>query len=350
MSPAEMPSPTRVGVYQTHLLSEGGTILIVDDIYGEERVHEPVLVELLRSPEVQRLQGICQYGITSFLGLTPRVTRLEHSVGAFILVRRVGATLEEQVAALLHDISHTVLSHDVDYALSKLGEESYHEIHKARYLGMTDLPDLLSRHHIDHKVFDEDLFPLVEMPSPQLCADRLDYALRDSLSFGNLAMEDAKRIFGSLAVFPTPTAPRRLLVLKDPHVALILARAYITTDRDVLSSPAIVDMSERTGRIIGELVEAGAVNDNMLWQMSDAEFWAVLREAANPDQLRAIKRLEDEGIPNDQSLQRPKGTKIRTLDPDVWQQGETHPAPLSIILPMWASERLQYIHTRQQQG
>jgi HD superfamily phosphohydrolase len=43
---------------------------------------------------VQRLQGICQYGVTGFLGLTPRVTRLEHSVGAFILVRRVGATIE----------------------------------------------------------------------------------------------------------------------------------------------------------------------------------------------------------------------------------------------------------------
>ncbi|KAH6639098.1 hypothetical protein C7974DRAFT_387873 [Boeremia exigua] len=343
-----MPSPISVGVYQTHLLREDHTILIVDEIYGEELVHEPVLVELLQSPEVQRLQGICQYGIIAFLGLTPRVTRLEHSVGAFILVRRVGATIEEQIAALLHDISHTVLSHDVDYALSKLGEESYHEVHKTRYIEMTGLPKILARHQIDQKVFNEDLFPLVEMPSPQLCADRLDYALRDSISFGNLTLEAAREVFSSLRVFPSPIAPRRLLVLDDPRVALILARAYITTDRDVLTRPGIVVMSERTGQVIGELVKAGAVNDKMLWQMSDAEFWAEIRKAANPEQLRAIKRLEDEGIPKDDGLERPKGTKIRTLDPDIWQEAEKQPAPLSTVLPMWGSERSQYILSQQQ--
>jgi HD superfamily phosphohydrolase len=213
---------------------------------------------------------------------------------------------------------------------------------------MTGLPDILVRHRIDQKVFDENLFPLVEMPSPQLCADRLDYALRDSISFGNLAMEDARRIFGSLKVFPSPIAPGRFLVLDDIQVALILSRAYITTDRDVLSSPAIVDMSERTGRVIGELVEAGAVNDKMLWQMSDAEFWILLRQAANPEQLRAIKRLENEGIPEGDGLRRPQGTKIRTLDPDVWQEGEKQPAPLSTVLPTWGSERLHYILSRKQ--
>lgn len=111
---AEMSSTASAGVYQTHFLSDNHAILIRDEIYEEEEVHEPVLVELLQSTEVQRLQGICQYEIAAFLGLTPRVTRLEHLVGAMILVRRVGGTIEEQVAALLYGISHTVLSYDVD--------------------------------------------------------------------------------------------------------------------------------------------------------------------------------------------------------------------------------------------
>jgi HD superfamily phosphohydrolase len=344
-----MSSPINAGVFQTHLLTENHKILIRDDIYGEELVHEPVLVELLQSPEVQRLHGINQYGITAFLGLTPRVTRLEHSVGAFLLVRRIGGTIEEQITALLHDISHTVLSHDVDYALSKLGEESYHEVHKTRYLESTRLPDLLVRHGIDQKVLDENLFPLVEMPSPQLCADRLDYALRDAIGFGKLTIEDARRVIGSLKAFPNPVAPDRLLVPDDAQVALILARAYITTDRDVLSNPAIVDMSERTGRLIGELVEAGSVNDEMLWHMSDAEFWILIRRAANPQQLRAIERLETEGIPQGDELRRPQGTKVRTIDPDVWQEGENQPAPLSTVLLTWGSQRRQYILSRIQQ-
>ncbi|KAH7345797.1 hypothetical protein BKA66DRAFT_543594 [Pyrenochaeta sp. MPI-SDFR-AT-0127] len=343
-----MSSPTRAGIFQAHLPSANHSITIRDEIYGEELVYEPVLVELLRCPEVQRLQGICQYGVTAVLGMTPRVTRLEHSVGALILVRKVGGTTEEQVAALLHDISHTVLSHDVDYALCKLGEESYHEVHKARYLEMTGLPDILDRHRIDRKVFNEENFPLVEMPSPQLCADRLDYALRDALSFGKIAMEDARRIVRSLKAFPSAVAPRRFLVLDDPHVALILSRAYITTDKDFRSNPAIVDMSERTGRVIGELANAGSLDDKILWQMSDAEFWIWLRQVANPKQLHAIKRLEDEGIPEENGLRLPQGTKIRTLDPDIWQGGESQPAPLSTALPMWGSERMQYILSRSQ--
>ncbi|KAI0514700.1 hypothetical protein F5B22DRAFT_647457 [Xylaria bambusicola] len=343
-----MPSPTSAGVLQTHILTEKHTILIRDEIYGEELVHEPVLVDLLQSPEVQRLHGICQHGVTGFLGLTPRVTRLEHSVGAFMLVRRVGGVMEEQVAALLHDISHTALSHVIDYALSKPGEESYHEVHKTRYLATTRLPDILARHGITQNVFQEELFPLVEMPSPQLCADRLDYALRDAVSFGKLAMEDARRVVGSLKAFPSATAANRLLVLNDPHVALTLSRAYIAADKDVWSSPAHIDMYQRTGRVIGELVEAGSVDDEMLWQVSDAEFWTLLRQAANPEQLRAIKRLEDEGIPEDDGLRLPQGAKIRTLDPDVWQGGEEQPAPLSMVLPTWGSERLQYIRSRSQ--
>ncbi|USP73625.1 hypothetical protein yc1106_00899 [Curvularia clavata] len=343
-----MSSPISAGVFQTHILSGDDSILIRDEIHGEMLVHEPVLVELLQSPEVQRLRGICQYGVTSVLGLTPRVTRLEHSVGAMMVVRRVGGTVEEQIAGLLHDISHTVLSHDVDYALSKLGEESYHEIHKERYLEMTELPEILTRHQIDRKVLDEDLFPLVEMPSPHLCADRLDYALRDGINFGKLAIDDARRVVGSLKAFPNPMAPDRLLVLDDPQVALILARAYITTEKDFMSNPAIVDMSERTGRVIGELVKAGSVDETALWKMSDTDFWALLRQSASPEQLRVIERLESEGIPEEKGLRRPKGTKVRTLDPDVWEGGEKRPDPLSTLLPEWASERTQYIRSRSQ--
>ncbi|KAI0191313.1 hypothetical protein F4808DRAFT_443991 [Astrocystis sublimbata] len=343
-----MSSPTRAGLFQTHSLIENHTILIRDEIYGEERVHEPVLLELLQSPEVQRLQGICQHGVTGFLGVTPRVTRLEHSVGAFLLVRRVGGTIDEQVAALLHDISHTTLSHVIDFALSKPGEESYHEVHKKRYLETTRLPDIVARHGITPKVFKEEMFPLVERPAPSLCADRLDYALRDTVSFGKLTMEDARRVVDSLKAYPSATAPLRQLVLDDPQVALLLARAYIAADKGVWSSPAHIDMYERTGRVIGELVEAGSVDEAMLWQVSDAQFWTLLRQAANPEQLRAIDRLEDEGLPDDNGLRLPRGAKIRTLDPEVWQGAGKQLMPLSVVLPMWGHEIQQYIFSRRQ--
>lgn len=71
------------------------------------------------------------------------------------------------------------------------------------------------------------------MPSPQLYTDCLDYTLRDTVSFGKLTIEDAKRVVGSLKAFPSTTATRRLLVLEDPYIARILSRIYITTDKDI---------------------------------------------------------------------------------------------------------------------
>lgn len=340
-----------VGFFQTLESVSENTILIRDKLYGDHTISEPVLVELLRSPIVLRLTGICQYGVTALLGFTPRVTRFEHSIGAFLLVRKVGASLEEQVAALLHDISHTVLSHVVDWALSDPPGEtgtSFHEVHKERYIKTTPLPGILAKHGFgDLKALNEDLYPLVEMPSPHLCADRLDYALRDAAAFGKLALKDVQQIFAALNAFPDASFPRRLLVLKDELLALTLARAYLATDRDVWSNRAHIDLYQRTGQLIGDIVRRGAVKEEVLWAVSDQEFWKLLRNAADPDELETMKRLESENLPKEDTLQLPQGAKIRTIDPDIWLGNTEEPLPLSVVSPEWALERQKYISSRE---
>ena len=72
-----------------------------DIVYGPVDLAEPVLLELLASRAVQRLHGVLQHGITAVVGVTRPTTRFEHSLGAMLLVRRLGADLHEQIAALL---------------------------------------------------------------------------------------------------------------------------------------------------------------------------------------------------------------------------------------------------------
>jgi HD superfamily phosphohydrolase len=344
---SEMAPLPNAGVFQSIDVNKN-SIIIHDKLYGEHTITEPVLVQLLQCPELVRLKGVCQHGITGLLGFTPQVTRFEHSVGAFLLVRKVGGSLEEQVAALLHDVSHTALSHVIDYALSKPGEGSFHEVHKARYLKKTTLPEILTQHGFgDLKAFEEDLFPLVEMPSPQLCADRLDYSLRDTVAFGKLSMEDAQQVFATLRAFPSASSPRRLLVLGNPQLALTLARAYMAADRDVWSNRAHVDIYKRTGQIIGELVKQGFVEEEALWSLSDKAFWALLRHQATPEISLSMDRLETEGLPREEGLKLPQFTKIRTIDPDVCEDPQGKPSPLSMVLPEWGLERHQYILSRQ---
>ncbi|KNG82099.1 hypothetical protein ANOM_010142 [Aspergillus nomiae NRRL 13137] len=278
-----------------------------------------------------RLAGIGLHGQTDLLGTTQTVTRLEHSIGASLLVRKVGASVGEQVAGLLHDISHTVLSHDVDGVLSKPGE-SYHEVHKSRYIMTTELPQILTKHgFVDLKPFDEELYPLVEMPAPHLCSDRLDYSLRGAVAFGKLAIEDARRVYDSFTAFPDASSPRRLLVLQEVDLAMAYARAYAECDRDVWCNPAHAVMSRKIGQLIGDLVQRGLLKEEVLWSLSDREFWELLKSKVDAKGLETMEHIEA-GPHAEDYLRLPRGTKIRTIDPDMLLPGAEQPYPLSSTL------------------
>ncbi|KAK1750404.1 hypothetical protein QBC47DRAFT_353365 [Echria macrotheca] len=350
MSPTPEP-----GYFQTLEYHADNTVTIRDDLYGTHTIAESALVALLHSQPLTRLSGVHQHGITGLLGLTPKVTRLEHSVGAFLLVRMAGASVAEQAAALLHDVSHTVLSHVIDWALSRPGvgeEESFHEVHKARYVrGMTSLVEILGRHGLGEEVLHEEKFPLVEMVAPHLCADRLDYGLRDAVGFGKLSREDARRVVEDLVALPGPEAPGRMLVLRDVELALGLARGYLAVDREVWSNPRHIDMYRRAGEVIGSAVRGGAIPLERLWTSSDREFWEELRRVTDDAGREVMRQLEEEGLQKaEESLGLPKRTKVRTIDPDVYATppGETEAVcrPLSEWLPAWAAERDEYIAAR----
>ncbi len=114
-----------------------------DAIYGVTEITEPVLLDLMESNAMQRLMGVSQHGITALLGITPPFSRFDHSVGVMLLVRRLGASLEEQIAALLHDISHTAFSHVIDFVFNDQYGQSYHEEKKEGFIATSDIPTIL---------------------------------------------------------------------------------------------------------------------------------------------------------------------------------------------------------------
>ncbi|KAI1097558.1 hypothetical protein F4804DRAFT_327276 [Jackrogersella minutella] len=337
----------KVGYFQTVDFSTKEIVIIRDQLYGTHTISDPVLNELLRSPSLLRLVGVRQHGISSLLNFTPPITRFEHSVGAFLLVRHVGGSIEEQAAALLHDVSHTAMSHVVDFALSQPGEGSFHEVHKMRFVKTTQIPDILSRHGFaDLKPLDEELYPLVEMPAPHLCADRLDYGLRDAVGFQSLTLEDARRVVASLRAFPDATSAHRLFVLQDHEVALSLAKGYMRCDRDVWGNPAHGDLYTRTADLMRSCIHDGGVPEEDLWKLSDDDFWAAMRKVLDSEARGAMDRLESEGLPSDGNLPLPRGAKVRTIDPDVYDPSTGKAVPLSALYPQYAAEREQYILKR----
>jgi hypothetical protein len=156
-----------------------------DPVYGQTEISEPILLDLIGTRAIQRLHGVLQHGVSALVGVTVPTSRFEHSVGVMLLVRQLGGSLEEQIAALLHDVSHTAFSHVIDYVFDGHDTQGYHEEKKVEYVAGTDIPDTLTLHGYNWQDFmDEEAFTLLEQPSPHLCADRLDYFLRDSRDLG----------------------------------------------------------------------------------------------------------------------------------------------------------------------
>ena len=98
-----------------------------DRLYGKQEIEKEVVEELIQTEPVQRLKGVHQAGPSPFfMDDKPPVTRFEHSLGVFFLLRKFDASLEEQIAGLLHDVPHTAFSHVADFVFENEGHE-YHE-------------------------------------------------------------------------------------------------------------------------------------------------------------------------------------------------------------------------------
>jgi len=154
-------------------------MLVEDRLYGKFEIDSSVLVELINSPAIQRLKGINQLGVPAEFYPFPSYSRYEHSIGVMLLLKMLGANEEEQIAGLLHDASHTAFSHMIDWVIKgQGGGESYQDENHLSFLKKTEMPAILARHGYDiEKIADYHRFGLLERDIPNLCADRVDYAL-----------------------------------------------------------------------------------------------------------------------------------------------------------------------------
>lgn len=151
-----------------------------DPVYGSFKIKEPVLIELINSPSLQRLKRIEQFGLPKKLYLFPGFTRFEHSIGVMLLLRKLNASLEEQIAGLLHDVSHTAFSHLVDWVWGNPEKEDFQDKILKKFILSSEIPNILSKYKLNlKKIINIKKFKLLERKSPELCADRVDYGLRE---------------------------------------------------------------------------------------------------------------------------------------------------------------------------
>jgi len=175
-------------------------MIISDYIYGEFEI-ENVLEELILSKPVQRLKGIHQGGASYLVNRRWNVTRYEHSVGVMLLIKLLGGSIEEQIAGLLHDVSHTAFSHVIDFVLENK-EEDYHEAIFMDVIRKSEIPIILKKYNYnyEHLLLNTSKWSLLEQPAPELCADRVDYTLRDMYVYGHISLEEIQMYLNDIVV------------------------------------------------------------------------------------------------------------------------------------------------------
>ncbi len=181
-------------------MSEGEKVLR-DPVYGYVYIHDPLIWDVMNTPEVQRLRRVRQLGPAYLTYPGGEHSRFSHALGTYEVVRRLLQAFDREhqglspergrlamVAGLLHDVGHGPFSH----ALEPLWGPSHEEwgaallmepttaVHQVLAAYDPSLPrqvaDVILKRHPDRLV--------TSLVSGQLDADRLDYLRRDALYCG----------------------------------------------------------------------------------------------------------------------------------------------------------------------
>lgn len=219
---------------------------IHDSVYGTMKVG-PLVLDLMETLEMQRLNGIKQLGLTYLVFPGANHTRIEHSLGASHLAKEISGVLslddsEKDLlvsAALLHDVGHGPFSHTLESTLEKAIGMDHVDLTKKMITGEGDnvseaerrvfpevrrIHDVLEKHGLDPKevsdlvassqlaqtttlyqensqrFFNERRY-LTQIINSPIDIDQIDYLLRDAYYTGVAhGIIDVDRLIQTFAV------------------------------------------------------------------------------------------------------------------------------------------------------
>ncbi len=254
-----------------------------DRVYGDVTVDDPEVLALIAGPTFGRLRGIKQAGPSALAFPFKQVTRYEHSLGVYLLLGRLGASRKERIAGLLHDISHTAFSHAVDFVFSS-EQQDHHEGLKPEFLHRADLAEpLAALGYVPEDFYDDSIYPLLEQPLPRLCADRLDYFLRDSLACEVTTPRQVRRFLDHLTVVNGTS-----IAFTDAEVAREAAERFALMNRDWWASPTEAFIYNEFADALRAGFECGVLDLGAL--LGDDE--SVLRKLESSADPRVLEKLD----------------------------------------------------------
>jgi len=193
--------------------------LFSDPVHGFISVPKNVIMDLVQTPEVQRLRRIRQLGVGHLVFPGAEHTRFNHALGAMALMQDALTNLDEKgtpispeertaalAVALLHDVGHGAFSHTLEHHL--IDNFSHEDMSRVLLMRLNERMDgvLGTALAIFDDEYERPFFH--QLVSSQLDMDRLDYLRRDSFYTGVAEGEvGVQRLLKTMRVHPLQGGP-----------------------------------------------------------------------------------------------------------------------------------------------
>ncbi len=284
-----------------------------DTLYGKQEINEPWVLDIINHPSFLRLKGVGQYGYIVPYYPEAQTTRFEHSIGVFLLLRKFGLSKEEQLAGLLHDISHTVFSHCIDYVFNEKTPElqTYQDDHHEKYIRSDSISKLVRKHGFRvSDVVNYKNYKALELCLPDLCADRIDYILRDGMSFGVISQDRARDILSELKLENGVWIFKELIAAKD------LSFLFKKMNNDFYAAPWTANMHSTVGSFLRLALEKKYISFNDLYS-SDQEVIKKINQNFHDEELKKLWKMmnEPDFVLDEKNYDVVVKTKSRVVDP-----------------------------------
>jgi len=296
-------------------------LIIKSKIYGQVKITEPVLIELIKSPALQRLKKIEQHGtwqLHKTYKQSYHFSRYTHSVGVMLLLRRFNASLEEQMHGLLHDISHTVFSHVADFLFGDdPGQHDYQDNRLDKAFKLQGINKILEKYGFSPShILDEKKFPLAESPLPNLCADRIDYTLADPWAKVFYTVEP-KKILNNLIVH------KNQFVFNSKRWAKEFAVLYEKHNQKNWCNPRQIAIFTLSAQMLREALDKKIIKKQELYQTDDyiLQKLAKTKNSLIAKRLKQIKNLDIKIVPKEEANFW-STSKARVVDPYFLKNGK----------------------------
>ena len=204
--------------------------LFSDPVHGFISVPKNLILDLIQTPEVQRLRRIRQLGVGHLVFPGAEHTRFNHALGAMALMQDALSSLTEKgtpispdeqtaalAAALLHDVGHGAFSHTLEHQL--IDDFEHEDMSRVLLVRLNErLGGALDRTlAIFDDTYERPFFH--QLVSSQLDMDRLDYLRRDSFYTGVAEGEvGVQRLLKTMRVQPLDGGPDSEIMIEGKGI------------------------------------------------------------------------------------------------------------------------------------